>query len=90
MNKRDVILKMSEKSNMQKNTCELMLNTFEDVVKEAMTSGKEVNLSNFVKFHVVDVAEREHTNPQTKEKFMVPAHKAVKTKIGKGLKESVL
>ena len=89
MNKRDVILKMSEKSNMQKNTCELMLNTFEDVVKEAMTSGKEVNLSNFVKFHVVDVAEREHTNPQTKEKFMVPAHKTVKAKIMKGLKESV-
>lgn len=89
MNKRDVILKMSEKSNMQKNTCELMLNTFEDVVKEAMASGEEVSLSNFVKFHVVNVAEREHTNPQTKEKFMVPAHKGVKAKIMKGLKESV-
>ena len=90
MNKSAIIDKISEKSGFSKSDSAKVLDAFEDTVNEAMSSGEEVNLSNFVKFHVVDVAEREHINPQTKEKFIVPAHKAVKTKIGKGLKESVL
>ena len=89
MNKSTVIDKMSEKSGLTKSDTTKALNAFEDTVNEAMASGEEVSLSNFVKFHVVNVAEREHTNPQTKEKFMVPAHMAVKAKIMKGLKESV-
>jgi DNA-binding protein HU-beta len=89
MNKSIVIDKISEKSGLSKSDSEKALDAFEDTVNEAMASGEEVNLSNFVKFHVVDVAEREHTNPQTKEKFTTPAHKAVKVKIMKELKESV-
>lgn len=90
MNKSAIIDKISEKSGFSKSDSAVVLAAFEDTVNEAMSSGEEVNLSNFVKFHVVNVAECEHVNPQTKEKFIVPAHKAVKIKIGKGLKESVL
>ena len=89
MLKNDVVNSISEKSGLTKSDSEKALVAFEDVVKEAMETGGEINLSGFVKFYVADVAEREGVNPKTTEKITIPAHKAVKVKIGKSLKESV-
>mgnify|MGYP000860153427 FL=1 len=89
MLKNDVVNSISEKSGLTKSDSEKALVAFEDVVKEAMETGGEINLSGFVKFYVADVAEREGVNPKTGEKIPIPAHKAVKVRIGKSLKESV-
>jgi len=89
MNFNDVVAKISDASGLSKSDSEKALRAFENVVNDAMASGDEVNLSNFAKFHVVDVAEREHIDLHTKEKYTTPAHKAVKVRLGKGLKESV-
>jgi len=89
MNFNDVVAKVAETSGVSKSDTEKALRTFEDVVTDAMIAGEKVSLSNFVQFEVKDVAEREHIKPQTKEKFTTPAHKTVKAKVMKGLKESV-
>lgn len=89
MNFNDVVSKIAEVSGLTKTDSEKALRAFEDIVKDAMSEGNKVSLSNFVQFEVVDVPEREHTDIRTKEKYTTPAHKSVKAKVMKGLKESV-
>lgn len=89
MNFNDVVSKIAEVSGLTKTDSEKALKAFEDIVKDAMYEGDKVSLSNFVQFEVVDVPDREHTDIRTKQKYITPAHKSVKVKIMKGLKESV-
>ena len=88
MFKSDVISAMSEKTGFSKADSEKALVAFEDVVIEAMEANEEVNLSGFAKFFVADVAERQGHDPRANKPITIPAHKAVKVKIGKSLKES--
>jgi DNA-binding protein HU-beta len=88
MLKNDVVNSISEKSGLTKSDSEKALVAFEDVVKEAMEANEEVNLSGFVKFYVADVAERQGHDPRANKPITIPAHKAVKVRIGKSLKES--
>lgn len=89
MNFNDVVAKISDASGLSKSDSEKALRAFENVVNDAMASGEKVSLSNFIQFNVVDIPEREHTDLHTKKKFTTPAHKTVKVKAMKGLKESV-
>jgi DNA-binding protein HU-beta len=89
MLKNDVVNLISEKTGLTKTDSEKALVAFEDIVKEAMEANEEVNLSGFAKFFVADVAERQGVNPKTGERITIPAHKAIKIKVGKSLKESV-
>ena len=88
MLKNDVISAISEKSGLTKSDSEKALVAFENVVKEAMEANEEVNLSGFAKFYVADVAERQGHDPRANKPITIPAHKAVKVRIGKSLKES--
>lgn len=88
MNKPEIIEKMSQVSGLSKADEEKSFNAFVDVVTESMGNKKDVNISGFAKFFVVDVPKREHVKIQTGEKFTTPAHKTVKVKVGKTLKES--
>ena len=89
MFKSDVISAMSDKTGFSKVDSEKALVAFEDVVMEAMEANEEVNLSGFVKFSVADVSERQGRDPRANKPITIPAHKAVKVKILKSLKESV-
>lgn len=64
-----------------------------DAVVEAIVSGlkKEgsVAISGFGSFELVDKAEAQKRNPATQELVTVPAHKALKVKMSKTLKDSL-
>jgi len=60
-----------------------------DKIASAMQSGQEVDIAGFGKFVVADRAAREARNPRTGEAIHVPAHRVVKFKVSKKLKDAV-
>ena len=89
MNKQMLIDTIAEKTEMTKKDIATVIDTFQDVVKDTMIDGGEIVLTGFAKFYVTDVAERQGRNPKSGESITIPAHKAVKVRVGKGLKESI-
>lgn len=65
-----------------------VLDNFETVVTDAVVSGDSINLTGFMKIYVADVPAKE--GECAGKAYSSPAHKTVKVKVGKGLKDSVL
>lgn len=56
-------------------------------IQKALEAGDKVNIIGFGSFTVTEVADRQGKNPQTGEAMTIPAHKKVKFKAGKTLKD---
>ncbi|MBN3351971.1 DNA-binding protein [Clostridium botulinum] len=81
------------KGELNQKQCELALKAFEEVVKKAMKNNDKVSLTGFMTIETKEVEEREcPVNPRQPElgKKVIPAHKGIRLKVGKGLKDSVL
>lgn len=90
MNKAELSQKLAEKLNMSKREAEDMLNTFTDLVTEALKSGQEVVLTGFGAFSARKRAGRVGVNPQNPtEKIQIPAVTVPKFKAGKALKDAL-
>ena len=89
MNKSELIAAMAAKTGETKKDAEAALNSFVNVVTEALVKGEKVQLGGFGSFEVRKRAARKGRNPQTKEEIKIPASKAPVFKAGKALKELV-
>ncbi|OGH87553.1 MAG: DNA-binding protein HU [Candidatus Magasanikbacteria bacterium RIFOXYC2_FULL_42_28] len=90
MNKAELSQKLAEKLNMSKRETENMLNTFTELVTEALKSGQEVVLTGFGAFSARKRAGRVGVNPQKPtEKIQIPAVTVPKFKAGKALKDAL-
>jgi len=90
MNKAELSQKLAEKLNMSKRETENMLNTFTELVTEALQSGQEVVLTGFGAFSARKRAGRVGVNPQKPtEKIQIPAVTVPKFKAGKALKDAL-
>ena len=89
MTKAEFISKLSEKTGFSKKDAEKAVNSFMEVVKEALADGEKVSLVGFGTFEVIQRSARKGRNPQTGKEITIPACKAPKFKAGKGLKEAV-
>lgn len=90
MNKQELIDTLANKMGAGKQEAEKALQSFVDVVTEALKSGQEVNISGFGAFSVSNRAARMGVNPQNPEqKIQIAATKVPKFRAGKGLKEAV-
>jgi DNA-binding protein HU-beta len=89
MNKPEIIESISKKSGLSKADSAKALEAFVETVVDAMESDDEVNLTGFTKFYVSSVAERKGHNPKDGTTIVIPAHKTVRVRVGKGLKNSV-
>ncbi len=89
MTKAEFISKLSEKTGFSKKDAEKAVNSFMEVVKEALADGEKVSLVGFGTFEVIERSARKGRNPQTGKEITIPACKAPKFKAGKGLKEAV-
>ena len=54
---------------------------------DKLAEGDTIDLFNYAKLEVVDVAAKTGVNPATKEKIMIPAKKKLKFTARKGLKD---
>ena len=63
------------------------IDIFEEVVSDTVASGNDINLSGFMKIYSVDVPAKEGNCAG--KAYSSPAHKTVRVKVGKTLKDSV-
>lgn len=89
MNKAQLIGQIAEDANMQKKDVEKVVNSFVNVVTNALIEGDKVQMVGFGTFEVRERAERKGFNPSTKEEITIPASKAPAFKAGKGLKDAI-
>lgn len=91
MNKAELSKAIVDKSNyiISLAQAEDFINTFIDIVKDAVIDGDTVNLVGFGTFKTSERKERQCKNPQTKEIMTVPASTVPTFKAGKAFKDAV-
>ena len=89
MNKNDLIKGISKESSLSQKEAREALTAFAKLIKESLKSGEQVKISGFGKFEVRARKERVTTNPQTRQKLIIPATKVTAFKAGKELKDAI-
>lgn len=88
MNKSNLIVKMAEKSGLNRKQAEAALEAFLGSVTEALKEGDKVQIVGFGTFSVREREEHEARNPSTGEPVTVAASKTPVFKPGKSFKEA--
>ncbi len=90
MNRRELVLAIAEKAEVDRKTAEAMMSAFTEVVTETVSSGDPVTISGFAKFARVETKARMGRNPQTGAPIKIPARKKVRVTPLKAFKDTVL
>ena len=89
MNKAKLIEQMAKNTKLSKSTCKDCLEAFLATVSNALKQNKQVVLTGFGTFSVMQRKSRTGINPATSKKMIIPAKKVPKFKPGKALKALV-
>lgn len=89
MNQSELIIKTAQISGVGKKDVEAVLKIAGDVIGAALVEEGEAVLPGLGKLVTQQKDARDACNPKTGETIHVPAHKAVKFKVSKGLKDAV-
>ncbi len=89
MNQSELIIKTAQISGVSKKDVEAVLKIAGDVIGAALVEEGEAVLPGLGKLVTQQKDARDARNPKTGETIHVPAHKAVKFKVSKGLKDAV-
>lgn len=89
MNKQVLISEVAKQTGLTKKDSTAVVDAVVSSIMGALAQGKEVHLTGFGKFMVVDRAARTGRNPQTGEAIRIPATKTPAFRAGKELKEAV-
>ena len=89
MNKAELIEQIASSAGVTKVTAGKALDSFLAQMSLAMENGERVIVSGFGSFHISERAEQKGRNPQTGEVITIPAHKVVKFRPGKKLRNLV-
>ena len=89
MNKSELIIAISESSDLTKADAGRALDATVAVITESLAKGESVTLIGFGTFEVRDRAARTGRNPRTGEAIQIEASKNAAFKPGKALKDAV-
>lgn len=89
MNKQALINEVAKQTGLTKKDSTAAVDAALSLITGALAQGKEVRLTGFGKFMVVNRAARTGRNPQTGEAIEIPATKAPFFHAGKELKDAV-
>jgi DNA-binding protein HU-beta len=89
VNKTELIEEIAQRTDSSKGEAQRYVETFEEVVAEALRGGDEIQITGIRKFYVREQKAREGVNPQIKEKMHIPASRVPTFSAGKGLKKTV-
>ncbi len=89
MNKKELVAKIAEDTNVTKKEAELSLEATLKIIKEEIKNGNKVSLLGFGNFEPKTNAARPGINPATKERIQIKESKSVKFKVGKAFKDSL-
>lgn len=89
MNKTELIDKIAQQTQLEKTKVARTINTFLDVVTDALSSHEPVTLIGFGTFKVRRRQARKGVNPQTRKEMTIPATDVPVISFGESLKQSV-
>lgn len=87
VSKTKVIQTVTRQTGLHKDTCEMAINVFLEVIKDYLEEGKSVNLPEFCKFMIVDQPESRRRNPTTGKVQSYPATKKIKCVLSESVKK---
>jgi len=90
VNRRELVLALSERTDTDRRSADEMLSAFTDIVTETVATGEPVAISGFAKFARVDRPARMGRNPQTGEAIKIKASRRVRVTALKAFKDAVL
>src|SRR5262245_5136707 len=90
MNRRELVLAVAEKAELDRKTADAALAAFVEVVTETVASGEPVGITGFAKFSVRERAAGEVRNNFTGEMVWREASKRVRVTPLKAFKDAVM
>lgn len=89
MNKAKLVEHMAKLTKLPKSTCKNCVEAFITVVGNSLKQNKQITLTGFGTFSVMQRKARSGVNPVTKKKMSIAAKKVPKFKPGKALKSII-
>jgi DNA-binding protein HU-beta len=89
MTKADLVAAIAKETELTKADAERTLNAFLSNVTKTLKKEGKLTLTGFGTFEVVKRKKRKGRNPQTGDPITIKAHKVVKFKPGKGLRDKI-
>jgi integration host factor subunit beta len=89
MNKAELTLLLSEKTNLTQKVAKVIVDTVFDGMRDSLIRGERIEIRGFGSFVVRDYGGYKGRNPKTGEIVNVPPKKLPFFKVGKELKERV-
>lgn len=89
MNKAELINAIADETGLSKKDTEATINSFVNVISNALAEKDKVQLVGFGTFETRKRAARKGKNPQTGEELNIPASTTAALKVGKALKEKL-
>jgi len=89
MNKTELIDRIAELTDLEKNKVSKVVNAFLDVITECLCRHDSITLIGFGSFRVKRRQARQGVNPQTRKAMTIPAADVPVVSFGESLKEAV-
>lgn len=89
MTKQELILLISEKTGVRKDTVSLVVDETHTAIVDIIKKGEQVKIGGFGTFYALDKPERKGRNPFTGDSILISARKIPKFRSAKALKESL-
>ena len=89
MTKKDIILKVSDETNLKQIDVKKIIQKTFDCITDALVRGEKIELRNFGVFKVKQRKSRTGRNPRTGQEVPVPPRKVVVFKPGLDMKKKV-
>lgn len=86
---RDEFIERLSQKGYTKRDAGMVMDDFIRTLEEALVGGESVMFHGFGTFEVRERAERESSNPQTKERIVIPSYRAAHFTPGKKLKREI-
>lgn len=86
----ELISEIADRTNLKKADAKAAVETMVSIITECAKKGEDVPVSGLGVFKVSNVGEREAHNPHNpSEKVVVPAHKALRLKVSRSVREAI-
>ena len=86
---RDEFIERLSQKGYTKRDAGIVMDDFIRTLEDALVGGESVMFHGFGTFEVRERAERESSNPQTKERIVIPSYRAAHFTPGKKLKREI-
>ena len=90
MNRRELVLALSERLEIERKEADRLLAGVVDEITAQVAKGETVSLPGFAKFARIDRPARMGRNPATGETIKIAAKKVLKFRVAKAAKDAIL